>query len=230
MMKSLKQIFALLICTLPFFAFGQDFTFSFGADSLVFTDAGSFIIADGKVKNLMNETRNFDWFIDSVDAPTDWDVYICDKNTCYTPATTQEEFFLDDSEEGIFKLNVVVGTAAVGTVYMTIILREDTTQIIHQEVVINAALSDIDPLLEAGVSMSQNAPNPATGSTMVELDLKGRSGEIRVADLTGRSVQILPLNGNTHTVELAGDLPAGIYFYTLWMEGRPIVSHKMQLN
>ncbi|MFK7921007.1 MAG: T9SS type A sorting domain-containing protein [Bacteroidia bacterium] len=226
----MKQIFALLICTLPFFAFGQDYTFSFGADSLVFAEAGSFIIADGKVKNLMSETRNFDWYIDSVDAPADWDVYICDKNTCYTPATTQEEFFLDQEEEGIFKLNVVVGTAAVGRVYMTIVMQEDSTQIIHQEVEINAALSDIDPLLEAGVSMSQNAPNPATGSTMVELDLQGRRGEIRVADLTGRSLQTISLSGTTRTVELAGDLPAGIYFYTLWMEGRPIISHKMQLN
>ncbi|MEM6345005.1 MAG: T9SS type A sorting domain-containing protein [Bacteroidota bacterium] len=226
----MKKSFTLLLCALPFFAFGQDYTFAFGADSLVFANAGDFIIADGKVKNLLSETRNYTWTLDSVDAPDDWSFYICDKNVCYTPATTQEHFFLDASEEGIFKLNVVTGTAAMATAYMTIFMQEDSTQIIHQEVQINTLLSDIDPLLEAGVSMAQNAPNPTSGATVVAVDLKGRIGEIRVADLTGRSVQIVPLSGTTKEIEIANELPAGVYFYTLWMEGRPIISRKMQVQ
>ncbi|MEL6653782.1 MAG: T9SS type A sorting domain-containing protein [Bacteroidota bacterium] len=229
-MKSFIKLFCLLIVSLPQFVSAQGFTFGFGADTLVFAAPNTFAIADGLVKNQIDSAVNYTWYIDSIDSPPDWNIYICDKNICYTPATLTEEFFLDPDEEGIFKLNVDVGSPGIGYVYMTIKRQDDSTQMIHQTVQINAALSDIDPLLEAGVTMSQNMPNPAVGSTMVEVDLKGRTGEIRLTDLTGRSIQTYQLSGQDRSVEIAADLPAGVYFYTLWMEGRPLISRKMQLK
>ncbi|MEL7339330.1 MAG: hypothetical protein AAGM67_02505, partial [Bacteroidota bacterium] len=123
-----------MIVSLPQFVSAQGFTFGFGGDTLVFAPPSSFAIADGLVKNQIDSAVNYTWFIDSIDAPSDWNFYICDKNICYTPATLTEEFVLDPDEEGIFKLNIDVGSAAIAYVYMTIKRQDDSTQIIHQTV------------------------------------------------------------------------------------------------
>jgi hypothetical protein len=228
----MRKLLLLLVFALPAWGFSQT-VFSFVMTDSVYygqADPSTIHILDGKVKNLTSDSLNFAWRVDSADMPGDWDIQICDKNVCYAPGVTTANFFLLGDEEGIMKPNIRAVTAYDGKLWLTIYNLEDTTQRRQWEIQVNTLSSSVDPLLEAGVSMSPNAPNPFSAETMIDLDLKGRVGELKITDLSGRELKVLPLSAPQTSVRLQVEsLSSGLYFYTLWMEGRPVISHKMQV-
>lgn len=63
------------------------------------------------------------------------------------------------------------------------------------------------------------SPNPTAGTCRVEYQLeKGSAGEIVVLDQTGRIAAMYPISSQTGTLEL-DNLPAGIYFVRLTVDG-----------
>ncbi len=82
--------------------------------------------------------------------------------------------------------------------------------------------------------LEQNFPNPFNPSTRIRYNLKTPGFIIiRIHDITGREITEL-INeqlsaGNYETKFEAGDLAAGMYFYTLYADGKAVATKKLAL-
>lgn len=77
--------------------------------------------------------------------------------------------------------------------------------------------------------ISQNAPNPSNGFTVINYQLASSNGILKFHDLTGKLVKQVSLNNKTGQYTMNGELESGIYFYSLWENGAMIDSKRMQV-
>ena len=91
---------------------------------------------------------------------------------------------------------------------------------------IEGTASDIDM-----VRMDQNKPNPFSESTVITLNIprETQSATIFIYDMSGKQVQSLPVaeRGETDITVYARDLSAGMYIYTLIVDGKVKVTRRM---
>ena len=87
-------------------------------------------------------------------------------------------------------------------------------------------VSDVDM-----VRMDQNKPNPFSESTVIGLNIpeKTQKANIFIYDLSGKQVKSVLVNerGETNITVYAGDLGAGMYIYTLVVDGKVVVTRRM---
>ena len=86
--------------------------------------------------------------------------------------------------------------------------------------------SDIDM-----VKMDQNKPNPFSESTVIGLNIpeKAQKANIYIYDMSGKQVKNINVEdrGNTSITVYASDLNAGMYIYSLVIDGKVCVTRKM---
>ena len=91
---------------------------------------------------------------------------------------------------------------------------------------IEETTSDVDM-----VRMDQNKPNPFSESTVITLNIprETQSASIFIYDMSGKQVQSLPVaeRGVTDITVYARDLTAGMYIYTLVVDGKVSVTRRM---
>jgi len=137
----------------------------------------------------------------------------------------------NDSANTVNVFNITVNIVPVDTVFSTIdgkdvaIVDGDTFELFGGNWV---PLGVWDDIKAAGV-LGQNAPNPFQGQTNIEYSLTSGMGSLKVQDLTGKIVMDFPLNQQNGIVTLQGQLEAGVYFYSLWEDGRMLDSKRMQV-
>ena len=87
-------------------------------------------------------------------------------------------------------------------------------------------VSDVDM-----VRMDQNKPNPFSESTVIGLNIpeKTQKANIFIYDLSGKQVKNVQVNerGETNITVYAGELGAGMYIYTLVVDGKVVVTRRM---
>ena len=95
-----------------------------------------------------------------------------------------------------------------------------------QPTTIEENVSDIDM-----VRMDQNKPNPFSESTVISLNIpqETQTANIYIYDMSGKQVQSLPVSerGETNITVYASDLAAGMYIYTLVVDGKVSVTRRM---
>lgn len=95
-----------------------------------------------------------------------------------------------------------------------------------QTTAIEETVEDIDQ-----VRMDQNKPNPFSGSTVISLNVpeSAKQANIFIYDLSGKQVQSLPVTerGETDITVYASNLSAGMYIYTLVVDGQVKVTRRM---
>lgn len=81
------------------------------------------------------------------------------------------------------------------------------------------------------VRMDQNKPNPFSESTVIGLNIpeKTQKANIFIYDLSGKQVKNVQVNerGETNITVYASDLGAGMYIYTLVVDGKVSVTRRM---
>lgn len=81
------------------------------------------------------------------------------------------------------------------------------------------------------VRMDQNNPNPFSESTVIGLNIpeKTQKANIFIYDLSGKQIQNVPVaeRGETNITVYASELGAGMYIYTLVVDGRVVVTRRM---
>jgi hypothetical protein len=78
--------------------------------------------------------------------------------------------------------------------------------------------------------LSQNAPNPIIGNTIIgyKLPLGSKNAQILIADMTGKIVVNYPLTKSEGDVAvLSSSLQSGMYFYSLYSDGKVLARKKM---
>ena len=97
-----------------------------------------------------------------------------------------------------------------------------------QTTAIEETSEDIDQ-----VRMDQNKPNPFSGSTVISLNVPEtvKQANIFIYDLSGKQIQSLPVTerGETDITVYASGLSAGMYVYTLVVDGQVKVTRKMMV-
>ena len=95
-----------------------------------------------------------------------------------------------------------------------------------QPTAVEESVSDIDM-----VRMDQNKPNPFSESTVIALNIpsNAQAANIFIYDMSGKQVQSLPVSerGETNITVYAADLSAGMYIYTLVVDGKVAVTRRM---
>ena len=91
---------------------------------------------------------------------------------------------------------------------------------------IEKSVADVDM-----VRMDQNKPNPFSESTVITLNIPSNAqvANIFIYDMSGKQVQSLPVSerGETNITVYAADLAAGMYIYTLVVDGKVAVTRRM---
>ena len=81
------------------------------------------------------------------------------------------------------------------------------------------------------VRMDQNKPNPFSESSVIGLNIpeKTQKANIFIYDLSGKQIQNVPVaeRGETNITVYASDLSAGMYIYTLVVDGKVFVTRRM---
>lgn len=81
------------------------------------------------------------------------------------------------------------------------------------------------------VRMDQNKPNPFSESTVITLNIpeSTQKASIFIYDMSGKQVKAIPVSerGETNITVYASDLSAGMYIYTLIVDGKVKVTRKM---
>ena len=95
-----------------------------------------------------------------------------------------------------------------------------------QPTAIEETVSDVDM-----VRMDQNKPNPFSESTVIALNIpsNAQTANIYIYDMSGKQVQSLPVSkrGETNITIYASGLTAGMYIYTLVVDGKVAVTRRM---
>ena len=95
-----------------------------------------------------------------------------------------------------------------------------------QPTAIEETVSDVDM-----VRMDQNKPNPFSESTVITLNIpsNAQAANIYIYDMNGKQAQSLPVSerGETNITVYAADLSAGMYIYTLVVDGKVAVTRRM---
>ena len=74
--------------------------------------------------------------------------------------------------------------------------------------------------------LSQNYPNPFTGSTAIKYDLGNSDGKLLITDVQGKAIAEYKLDSFTNEI-IIGDLEPGIYFYSLYRNEAIVSTRKM---
>ena len=81
------------------------------------------------------------------------------------------------------------------------------------------------------VRMDQNKPNPFSESTVITLNIQKdtQKANIFIYDMSGKQVKAIPVEdrGETNITVYASELTAGMYIYTLVVDGKVAVTRKM---
>ena len=95
-----------------------------------------------------------------------------------------------------------------------------------QPTTIEETVSDVDM-----VRMDQNNPNPFSESTVIALNIpeQTQTAKIFIYDMSGKQVQDIAVSerGETNIIVYASDLTAGMYIYTLIVDGKVEVTRRM---
>ena len=91
---------------------------------------------------------------------------------------------------------------------------------------LNETLGDTDI-----VQMSQNSPNPFSESSVITLNIpkSAKSAAIYIYDLSGKQVSNIPVQerGETNITVYASNLSAGMFIYSLVVDGKVCVTRRM---
>lgn len=149
--------------------------------------------------------------------PAGWDVVLCTNNACFPYVPTSGSFgTVATGDSAYFHLQCgfmgIAGTKQVRVrVYETSNPSNcDTiTFLYHAMTTIGFAENS-----EEERGLSQNYPNPFSGTTAILYDLGGESGQLVISDVTGKVISVYTLNSPNGQITIGGFLP-GIYFYAL---------------
>lgn len=228
-------------------AYGGAYNWAGYFDGNVYT-TGSYLPSDEKLKKNVRPEESILTKIKQL-TPVSYNYKSEEISYMHLPKNLQHGFLAQDMqsvfpelvtqiEQPVFVKNRFDHAEKILAVNYTLLIPTLTKAIQEQQAQIEALQERLNALspktdrtaLLSGVSLDQNFPNPAGSSSEIKYAIPASAGNasIGVFDLTGK--MLLQFNNLTGTSQLTIDnsrLAAGIYIYSLLINGQEAVSKKM---
>lgn len=214
-----RNLLSIILALQTIWAFGQ---LTYEPNPFVFTADTSVVDATAKftVTNNSNQTVEWHWVFEVIDAPAGWEFQICDENLCYLPG----RFFNSCNSPNIldagmsttncslhYYSNGIVGTATVQLRITSECQGDATTNIVVVEANLNADGTSSSQEVEISSSDLSVYPNPTAQYFMVKNDLDIK--EVEILQIVGKRVRSEKHTaGQKHYID---DLPNGFYIVRL---------------
>lgn len=203
-----------------------------GAQSLVFDTDTSFcsgaatefeVACENHVKNMSGTGDSLIWIRTILDAPSAWQVAVCDENACYPPNFSTKAFVSLNNETSLMKvLFRPNGTAGTGVVKIHVYAKSDSAN------VNNTAYYVFNTTTGTSVDKMQDIkdvfmyPTPVRENMYVLFNPNLKPNRIDVFNVLGQKVKTFPvqLERSNARVELQlSDLDKGMYFVRVYQLG-----------
>jgi hypothetical protein len=225
-MKMKNFTFILAFTMISSMTFAQSFNYYVENDDTIKSgQIGEFIEFYGHVINTSNKTINSSWTVIADFPDTTWSSFICDDNLCYGATVTTQQQPTLAGDTSLMKATIIPGSLGTGSI--TIIIEDLQTneqqKIVQTVEAFNVSAHDLAKV----VVISQNAPNPFHSYTMINYDLKGHNGRLLLTDVAGRQIKDYQLDASGQ-LQIGAELQAGIYFYSLIVDGKIVKTNRLQ--
>ena len=166
------------------------------------------IVAEVDMKNNSDSAKTYSWTKLKSNMGS-WEVAICDKNNCYLPSITTQQFTLSASEKGIMNAHFYpAGVAGEGVLILQLKnLNEanDTANVVYKVKAYPTGIGD-SKLLTYELNVY---PSPADEFVKVSFS-SNKTQDVEIYNILGKKLATLKIS-NSVIYDLT-DLPAGLYF------------------
>lgn len=160
---------------------------------------------------------------------------LCFAGQCYPPATTSSntvvilgQSTLDHSSPEGFHLSYktpAAGTSFIRFTFSNVDDNDDNTTVVFKMVY------DPTSIVSMAVATKMRAyPNPASENVTIEYAYTGNSSNVKlvIKNLVGATLYTKKLDANGNKVKVdVSEYNAGIYFYSIEADGRPLITKKL---
>lgn len=206
----------------------QGFTFYFENDDTSKTATTSpNVDFYGHVINNGSAALTSRWNVRNQNFPNgNWTFTVCDDNLCYAPGFTSQAQTTQPGDTSLVKVTMMSDGTGIGSLEISVTDENNAAETASFTITLDATTTGTEQLARM-VSFTQNAPNPFHSFTTVQYDLKGHEGHLSITDLTGRQVALYNLDPSGQ-IQIGQDLKTGIYLYSLHIDGRVVVTKRLQ--
>lgn len=167
-----------------------------------------------------------------IDMPQDWDYQICLSGSCELPGISNKTYTLDVGETKSIDIKIITGSIlGTGTITVTI---EDANNSSDKSsfnltAITGQSTGVADLNMTSDDALYQNFPNPFSNSTTIKYVLKDKAGKLLIMNVLGTIIKEYDLQINNNGIlNIQNELADGLYFYTLYIEGEPLITRSMQ--
>ncbi len=193
---------------------------------------GSFAYFPGTVTNTdLNAPVEIEMTLNNIVMPTGWALTMCSPDGCFPDGVVSSTFTLAANSNGTVQVDMFSG-GVVGTGSVLVRFENTADNTDFKEFLLQLDNSGgTTGIAESGVGITRlkNYPNPFRYNTTIAYEINSYQGEIRITDELGRIIGMYALESQSGEIDLNESLNSGIYFYSLWDNGKLVEKKKMQV-
>ena len=241
-MKKFSAILFVMICAIGF-SFAQSLSLNYGTTDIDDGDTLEVVVPQLNstadfyldLTNVSEEDVTVRVYKNELDMLEGATAALCFGGMCYPPATSSSGTYvvpaqttLAHPEDAAFHLSYKTTIAGVSYVEFTFANEENYDD--HISVVFKLVCDPTSIISTAVATKMYAFPNPASEIVTVEYAYSGNSNNVQlvIKNLLGATLYTKKLDANGNKVKIdISEYNAGIYFYSIEADGRPLVTKKL---
>ncbi len=240
----MKKIFTLILMLATVATFAQSLTVAYEGTPVNNGDTLEIVVPQLNTTidyylDLTNVTDNDVTMVvykNDLDMATGASASLCIGGTCFPPSTTESNPMVIAAHTTLSHttsadaFHLGYKTPAAGTSYVMFTFSnydnsDDCTSVVFKLVYDPTSIDMV-----SNVTKMRAYPNPASDNVTVEYTVSGNANKVQlvVKNLLGATLYTRNLDVNANKVKMdVSDYPAGIYFYSIEADGRPLVTKNL---